>query len=182
MHITLSQIRYCLFTCRLRLKELVMQILLCPSYFIGIFLLPVCYLYTVCVVVLLFTDRLAVGSASLLLLLLLLLLCLLNSVLFQLVLYALSYSLLMFRFLFCVVSPCVYCLLRISIIQNILLTTGPNSDCQQRFVAPTFSGFLNAWFVSVGILKGQSLRINCSHFRRLSKKLQNATEAIEVTV
>jgi hypothetical protein len=41
---------------------------------------------------------------------------------------------------------------------------GSQRNGQQRFVAPTFSGLANVWFLSVGILERQSLRIKSSHF------------------
>jgi hypothetical protein len=45
-------------------------------------------------------------------------------------------------FLYIVLQFLVYiAFFEYTIIQNILLTTGPNSDCQQSFVAPKFSGF-----------------------------------------
>ena len=36
---------------------------------------------------------------------------------------------------------------------------------QRKFVAPTFTGFVSVWFLSVVLLEGQSSRIILSYFR-----------------
>jgi hypothetical protein len=107
-----------------------------------------------------FTDCLNVDSASLLLLLssssssssssLCIKFC-------YILISFLSIILIYFNFVFFfVLYLIVYIVLfEYTIIQNILRKTAPNFDRQQWFVASTFYGFLNVWFLPVPILKGK---------------------------